>query len=127
MILSGVLWSFVDVGGLIVVLVLVVWEIVVVGLSEVVVVLSVRAVVVVMDVVGNVSPSGKKYVVSMAGRIPMDDFWMTKLRYRTRVEYVGTGCMAAMNTAVTSSAVYLDGATTSGGFTVTVSLNSRRK
>ena len=69
-VLSGVLWSFVvGVGGVIVVLMVVV---VVVGLGEVVVaaavvLLTVLDVVdVVMDVVGKVSPSGRKYVVTMA-------------------------------------------------------------
>ena len=72
------MWSFVvGVGGVVVVLVVVV---VVVDLGEVVVaaVVVLRSVLdvvgVVMDVVGKVSPSGRKYVVSMATTLNIDMF-----------------------------------------------------
>ena len=67
-VLSGVLWSFVvGVGGVIVVLMC--------GVVVAVVLLSDLGVVdVVMDVVGKVSPSGRKYVVSKATKLHRDMF-----------------------------------------------------
>ena len=61
--------------------------------------------------------------ISLPELILMDDFWKTKSPSRTRVGDLGSGCSEAISTAVTSLIVYLYGATTSGGSTVSASLN----